>query len=195
MALSAHHASLRAYLESDEGAERKSEYHRGVVVAMAGGSVNHARIGLNFGAEARRALRGCACEAFTSDLRVFVPEAQSFFYPDVSIACDPQVQGRDLTNPVVIVEVLSRSTEVYDRGAKFEAYREIESLRHYVLVHQERPMAELFTRADAGRWTLEVFRGLDAVLPLPAVEVEVSLAEVYANVGFGPEPADGDAGG
>ena len=110
------------------------------------------------------------------------------------VSCEPMtfMPGTDDTasNPTVIIEVLSKSTEAYDRGKKFEHYRQLPSLREYVLVSQDTPVIERFTRESDDRWVLTTARGLAAVLPLPVIEAELPLAEVYDKVGFNPPTAN-----
>ncbi|MES2461150.1 MAG: Uma2 family endonuclease [Armatimonadota bacterium] len=184
--------SPEEYLDRERYAENKSEYIAGEILAMAGASLTHNRITLNLGGELRARLRGSSSSPFTSDLRVQVSAAGPYFFPDALIICSDPVfrDGREDTvlNPVVLIEVLSPSTEAYDRGEKFAYYRRMESLQEYVLVSQTRPRVERFTR-QGDLWVLEEFNGTDpsTVLPLVSVDCLLPLAEVYAGVTFPDE--------
>ncbi|MBE7467967.1 MAG: Uma2 family endonuclease [Anaerolineae bacterium] len=178
--------SPEEYLALEETAEYRSEYYRGEIFAMAGGSANHNRIAGNIYLELRETLEGKSCEAFITDMRLHIKKNSLYTYPDVMVVCGriEYIKGRTdtLTNPVVIIEVLSDSTQAYDRGAKFELYRAIESLQDYVLVDQARVHVEYFHKLEDGRWLLEEFNELEAVLRLEAVNVELPLSRVYQRV-------------
>jgi Uma2 family endonuclease len=126
-------------------------------------------------------------------MRVSVERGARFVYPDGAVVCDgPQFEARDpnhttIVNPRLVVEVLSPSTEGYDRGDEFRAYRTVESLREYVLVSQDRPLVETFVRQHDGRWLLSTFAGLESAANLQALNVDLPLAEVYAGVEFPPD--------
>jgi Uma2 family endonuclease len=176
------------YLHRDREADFKSEFYRGEMFAMAGASAKHNLIVLNCGAVLREQLKQRPCLVYSSDLRVQVQATGLFTYPDLSIVCDdPQFeydQGDVLVNPNVIVEVLSESTEAYDRGKKFEHYRQIPSLNHYVLISQDRHSIEVFTRTGEGEWTLRAEQSPDASVELAAIECSLPLAEVYDKVNW-----------
>lgn len=160
---------------------------------MAGGSARHSLIATNLAGSMNSRLKGHRCTRYNSDLRVGIPGDDLYTYPDVSVFCEPLtfLPGTDdtATNPTVIVEVLSKTTEAYDRGRKFEHYRRLPSLREYVLVSQEAATIERFTREGDGRWVLTAAHGLEAVLPLEAIETALPLAEVYDKVDFTPPEA------
>src|SRR5579871_5215748 len=166
-----------AYLERERKAETKSEYYAGVVVAMAGASPEHAALVFDLSMPLGMQLRGGSCQGFNNDLRVRVPACNAYFYPDVVIVCDePKYELsaglRSLLNPTLIIEALSPSTEMVDRQEKFDCYWTLESLKTYVLVSQDRPRIEIYTRQGSGSWLLEVANGLDAVVRLDAVDCE-----------------------
>jgi Uma2 family endonuclease len=124
-----------------------------------------------------------SCAVFTSDQRLHVEATGIFTYPDVSVACGPRFHPKhrdNLVNPTLIVEVLSKSTEAYDRGAKFAHYQTLPSLTDYVLVSQRERRIEHFRRLDTGQWLLTVHQGDDAVLKLPALGCEIPLADIYS---------------
>jgi Uma2 family endonuclease len=149
------------YLEHERTAEYKSEYVEGEVFAMPGGTLRHSHLQMVVGAEFLLQLRG-RCSVYSSDAKVRSPRTNSYLYPDVSIVCGaPAVFGPHtdvLVNPVVIIEVLSPSTENYDRGKKFELYRYIESLADYLMFHWEEPWEEHFHRQPDGRWLFSEYR-------------------------------------
>jgi len=180
--------TVEEYLRIEREAPYKSEYYGGEMFSMAGGTARHSLLAANVGGLLNAPLRGHRCTSYTSDLRIGIPADDLYTYPDISIFCEPMtfLPGTDdtATNPTVIIEVLSKATEAYDRGKKFAHYRQLPSLREYVLVSQDAPTIERFTRESDDRWVLTTARGLDAVLPLPVIEAELPLAEVYAKVDF-----------
>jgi Uma2 family endonuclease len=174
------------YLEIDRAAEVKSEYYDGEMFAMSGGRAPHAIISFALGAALIPALRGRRCIVTGSDLRVRASEGGPFFYPDVSVCCGEMQLADDnkdtLLNPIVIFEVLSPSSEAYDRGKKFAAYRRIDSLREYVLVSQTEPSVESYLRGSDDKWTLTEFTGTDAICSLKSIECQIALSDVYRDV-------------
>ncbi len=177
------------YLARERLAQSKSEYLDGRIHAMAGASRVHSLIAMNLGAELRQRLRESPCEVHGSDLRVLVDETGLFTYPDVTVVCgEPKFFERSkldtLVNPKVIFEVLSPSTEAYDRGGKFGHYRRVASLREYVVVSQERMLVEWFCRGDDGAWVLREARGAEGVLRLDSLGCEVPLSGIYERVNF-----------
>ncbi len=153
--------------------------------AMAGGTTRHAEIGINAGTALKQALRGRGCRTFSGDLRIQLDDRGTYVYPDLSVVCGPvETAGdRDLTllNPTLVLEVLSPSTEAFDRGGKATAYRRLPSLDVLVLVSQDRPAAEVYRREGA-RWTVEDAAGLDATVSL--LGADVALADLYDGVEF-----------
>src|SRR5262249_49348713 len=158
----------------ERAAEFKSEFFDGEIFAMAGGTLRHSLIATNLAAEFRNRLKGGPCVPFNSDLRIKIATTGLFTYPDLSVICGPPefVPGTDDTvlNPTVLVEVLSDSTEAYDRGKKFEHYRQIEALREYLLVSQKEPRIEQFIRQPDRRWLLHEAAGLEATLEVPSLQ-------------------------
>ena len=179
------------YLSLERSAAFKSEYIDGEIVAMSGGSFAHNLIAANIAGELRAQLRQGSCMVTSSDQRVKTPKGGLYTYPDVTvICCEPVFEDAaqdTVTNPTVIVEVLSPSTEAYDRGEKFARYRLIPSLREYVLVSQDQPRVEWYTRGASG-WLLQDTGGMDGSIDLAALGCTLALAEVYAKVAFGGEP-------
>jgi Uma2 family endonuclease len=173
------------YLVRERAAEYRSEYIDGRMVLMTGGSRAHSLIGLNIAATLHEALRGGPCEVHQSDMRVRVAEGAFYTYPDVLVACAP-VELEDshndtLLQPVVIVEVLSPSTAAYDRGKKRQRYQEISSLKHYLLVEQDRPYVE-HHRSDRKGWSTDAIEGLAGSVELAGIGVTLELREVYERV-------------
>ena len=180
-----HRYSADEYLELERRAETKSEFHDGQIYAMTGASREHNLVNVNISRELSQQLKGRPCEAYAADMRVKAAESRSYHYPDFTVVGGSPVFEDDhldtLLNPTLVIEVLSPSTESYDRGGKFASYRKIESLREYVLVSQDAPRIERFQRTAEG-WVLTEAEGLDATLPLDAIGCTLSLREVYEKV-------------
>jgi Uma2 family endonuclease len=176
------------YLEIERAAEFKSEYYRGEMFAMSGARQPHNLIASNLTGLLWQQFRRRACQTYSNDMRVRVASTGLYTYPDIVAVCgEPQcLDEKDdtLLNPNLIVEVLSPSTEAYDRGLKFELYRSIESLRDYLLVSSERVSAELFTRQTDGRWILSGATALEDTIELQSVGCTLRLADIYEKVQF-----------
>jgi len=176
------------YLEIERRAAFKSEYHAGQMFATAGASREHNLITGNVVGELRSLLRGRPCETYPSDMKVLVSAGGLYTYPDASVACgEPQFldrQGDVLLNPLVIVEVLSDSTEAYDRGVKFALYQRVESLQEYLLVSQDKARVERYVRQLGGQWLYSRVDGLEGEISLDALGYRPPLSEVYARVQF-----------
>ena len=185
------------YLARERVATVKSEFYRGEIFAMAGGSPRHNTISGNVFAILRNCLRGSPCRPFNSDQRIRITANTLSTYPDVSIICgEVQVDQEDqdaIINPRVIFEVLSKSTESYDRGKKFDLYRQLESLQEYVLVSQDEPQIDRFTRQDDGSWNLTITKGLENSIQLSSLLGVLPIAGIYEDVIFGPEEAASSA--
>ena len=176
------------YLAAERLSETRSEYLDGGVYPMTGGTANHIRIVANITTQLNTQLDGRTCDVFPTDMKVRLPGSRKFFYPDVVVVCG-ELQYHDkrkdiITNPDLVVEVLSPSTEAFDRGAKFEAYRTIKSLKEYLLVAQGKPLIEQYVRNGDGRWTYTEAAGLESTLTLPSVECTLNLGAVYKRVEF-----------
>lgn len=181
------------YLALDRAAEFKSEFVDGDMFAMSGGTNRHARIERGLFTELSVALENSPCEPYSSNSRVRISD-RTFVYPDVTVICGegPSVDEDDdiLTDPVVVFEVLSPSTEKYDRGLKFQLYRGIESLREYILVNQEQVRIERFTRQPDGTWSLHDYLGADEELKIDALELTIPLRRIYRWVRIIPPATD-----
>ncbi len=177
--------TAQEYLKRERDASYKSEFVDGEIYAMAGASPGHNTICLNIGGLLWMQLEGTPCQAFPSDLRTAVSSDRMYTYPDISVVCGEPVfsdSGDNLTNPRVIFEILSPSTEDYDRGEKFEKYKQIASLTDYVLVAQDRPLIEHYLRDAAGEWSSFRFEGLDAELKVDSIACVLPFARVYSRV-------------
>lgn len=176
------------YLQRERKAETKSEYYDGVIVAMSGASWEHNLITAELTRLIGNGLEGKSCVVTASDLRVGVAQCNRYCYPDLTVVCGkPEFEDEafdTLLNPTLIVEVLSPSTEAMDRGEKFDCLKTLPSLQTYVLVAQDKPCVETFTRQADGTWSHEIKTGLDAIMALPAINCELRLAEIYARIDF-----------
>ena len=195
-----HSWTPEAYLAFERAALTKHELIDGRIYAMSGASRRHGLITVNTVAHLHGQLRGRECFLYSADMRVQVVATGTYTYPDVLVVCGeeafvPDQHNDMLLNPTVIIEVLSPSTEAYDRGLKFERYRALDSLQHYILIAQDRAHIDAYSRhapidiAHSIGWLLTEANGLDALLPLPAIGCQLGLAEVYARIGF--DEADG----
>jgi Uma2 family endonuclease len=180
--------SPEEYLEIERQAERKSEYYAGEMFAMPGAPATHNILAANFLGILHGEFRRRNCLVFQSDMRVHVPATGLYTYPDVSAVCGDPVyidNRRDtLLNPTVIVEVLSPSTESYDRGRKFEHYRTVPSLLHYVLVATDRVSVDLYTRESDGRWVLGPLEYPESIVDLSAIGVHLAVRDLYEKTGL-----------
>lgn len=177
---------VQDYLEGETLARRKHEFVAGTIYAMAGGTTNHNRIATNATGTLHGQLREKTCEAFNSDMKVRVRQKSDtrFYYPDLSVVCEPnQPTDSFQDRPVVIVEVISKSTRRTDEHEKRDAYLSIDSLCVYVLVEPGAAAAVVYRRTDEG-FDRETLSGLDAVIALPEIDCELPLADVYAKVTF-----------
>lgn len=174
------------YLAAERAATEKSEYFAGEIVAMSGASRNHNRIALNLAAQVHAVLRGGSCEAFAGDMRVQVDETGAYVYPDLVGVCgEPQFTDSELdtlVNPVLVVEILSPSTERHDRGPKFAHYRQMASLQEILFVSQHEKRVELYRRQD-DHWVLTDYIG-NGTVPLASIRAELRLDELYERVEF-----------
>lgn len=183
--------SPEEFLIFERAADEKHEYRDGVIVAMSGARRAHNLISLNVGSGLHGALKNKDCETYISEMRVFVPSVQLYTYPDIVVVCgEPKFVDDEfdtLTNPLILIEILSESTESYDRGQKFKNYRGIESLREYVLIAQTSPSIEKYVKHGDGFWMLSEASGVDSSITLETIDCPLSLADVYDKVNFDGE--------
>jgi Uma2 family endonuclease len=184
--------SPEEYLALERAAEFRSEYYDGIMYAMSGASRVHVRITTNLSGELHQALKQGPCEVYTIDLRLRVNPERLYTYPDISVVCGEPKLADDhndtLLNPMVLVEVLSPSTEARDRGFKFTHYRHIASLKEYVLVWQSEPRIEVYRRQPTGDWLLSEIDGMDAICRFESLGCQIPLSEIYYHVSFDPQP-------
>lgn len=184
--------SEEEYLRRERLADYKSEYYQGEIFAMAGASFSHNIITASTTTALNNGLRGKGCYAMANDMRVHIPENSLYTYPDITVVCgkaDLLAGSFDtLLNPSLIVEVLSVSTEDYDRNAKFRLYRSIASLREYVLVSQYEHCVQSYFLNENKQWIYSDAVGVESALYLAAVDVRLALADVYANVELPTKP-------
>lgn len=184
--------TAKEYLDMERVAPTKSEYYAGEIFAMAGASSRHTVIVANVVYLLVGQLKGRKCSAHANDLRVHVKQIGLYTYPDVVVICGQPLfadnQKDTLLNPNVIVEVLSDSTEQWDRGRKFAMYRTIESLTDYLLITQNSALVEHYVRQPAGQWVLSDHRGLEAAVVIASIDCTLPLADIYDKVEFDADP-------
>ncbi len=184
-----HKYTLEEYLELDRKSEARLEYWNGEVFDMSGVSPEHDQIESNLNLHLRLKLEGKKCRAYLANTRIKVPSAPPYRYGDSSALCgEPQYETiggvKVLTNPALIIEVLSDSTEAYDRGDKFTHYKSIPSFSEYLLIAQRRPHVTQLVKQDDGSWKHDEYNDLTDVVKLASLDCELSLREVYENVTF-----------
>jgi Uma2 family endonuclease len=181
--------SPEAYLAIEREAETRSEYLDGEMFAMTGGSRQHNLIVTNVVRELSLQLKRRPCEVYSNDQRVRIPETGLYTYPDIVVVCgEPSFEDESvdtLLNPILILEVLSPTTEAYDRGKKFESYRTIASLAEYVLISQQESHVEQFLRQSGEHWLFTATSGRERSVSLASVQCELALEEIYDKVGSG----------
>lgn len=185
------HLTPETYLELERKAITKNEYVNGEIIAMAGASFAHNFITLDTATHLNNQLMDGECQAATGDLRVKVPRTESYFYPDIVVVCgEPQAEDNifdTLVNPTLIVEVLSASTETYDRDEKFTHYRQIDTLQEYILISQDSVEVVQYCRQEP-EWVATKFRTLEDVMPLISIGCELPLRHIYRRVKFDSDP-------
>ena len=173
------------YLAWERKQPFKNEYHNGQIIAMSGASRSHNRITVDITIELGNQLMDSDCEVFANEMRVRTSPTVSYFYPDVIVVCgEPRFEDDTfdtLLNPIVVIEVLSPSTAAYDRGEKFESYKQLASLQEYILISQDRVRVESYHRQGA-QWLHNTLQRLEDVLPLASLECEVPLRAIYRRV-------------
>lgn len=181
--------SLAEYLQIEKEADTRYEYHNGKIFAMAGGTVEHGLISGNTYGEIRMALRrkNSDCTPINSDVKLHIISLNKFLYPDVMVICGEiersEAEKDAIINPTVIVEVLSQSTESYDRGDKFFSYRQIASLKEYILIDQYKAQIDAYVREE-DLWKIMRIEGMDKELNLDSLGITISLKDIYENVSF-----------
>jgi len=178
--------SAEDYFEREETAFEKSEYYHGEIFVMSGASVNHNLIVSNAIFSLYAKLSDAGCFVFPSDIKVELDPARHYAYPDISVVCGEIAYGAGrndiITNPKVIIEVLSESTRDYDRGGKFAAYRELPSLTDYIMIEQYRVPVEHFARKSNRLWEMRIYRSPDDVLDIDSLGISLPIREIYKNI-------------
>jgi Uma2 family endonuclease len=176
------------FLTAERLATEKHEYFKGEVFAMSGASIPHNIISVNCLTDIKNALKGKKCRPYGSDLRIHIPKNTLYTYPDISIICG-EIETTDdkfdtATNPSVIIEILSASTKNYDKGQKFDLYRDIESLREYILIDSEQIKVEKFFRNEDNSWLLTEYKTIESNFSIATVDITLQLTDVYFDVKF-----------
>jgi len=184
--------SPETYLEREVLAEEKHEYYDGKIVPMAGASINHNYIVGNIYFSLRIALKGRNFALFTTDMRLWIPDHNAYTYPDVLVIAGAPLchneRSDTITNPVMLLEVLSETTSKYDRGRKFSSYRTIPTLRDYILVEQSRCLVEQFTRVEEHKWLFTEYYEMEQIVELSFEPIQLALHDIYERVAFPPAP-------
>jgi Uma2 family endonuclease len=178
--------TIEEYLQMENASDQKHEYYQGEIFAMAGVKMPHNHITSNLATQLGSRLSGKPCKPFGGDTRVHIEKNSLFTYPDITVICGEVVtlnnDDFNVLNPAIIFEVLSPSTKSYDRGEKFSLYRDIPTLREYVLVDSESVKVEAHFINEKGLWALKEYENLDAVLEIPPIQVSVPLSDIYSGL-------------
>ena len=176
------------YLELEEKALYKSEYRNGEIIPMTGGTTNHNQIALNFASSLLYVIRGKKYRVFIGDVRLWIPEYREYTYPDVIVTdVKPIYAGKNnttVTNPLLIVEVLSKSTKNFDQGEKFTFYRSIPQFKEYVLVEQNQYQVMHYSKTNEGEWIFREYKSENDLVKLQHLDLEISLIDLYQDVNF-----------
>jgi Uma2 family endonuclease len=179
------------YLALEEEAIDKSEYHDGEIRPMTGGTTNHNKLALNFCRKFPLTINDQDYEIFINDVRLWISQTRRYFYPDIMvIQGEPAYQGDNktvVTNPILVIEVLSNSTKNYDLGGKFLYYRSIPEFREYILIDQYSYHIEQFAKNPNDKWELTEYDSKESILVLESVEFQISLKDIYARINFEPQ--------
>lgn len=175
--------TIAEYLELETAATEKNEYYQGEIFAMSGALLPHNIISVNTLGYLHQKLKGKSCRPFNSDMRVHVEKNTLFTYPDISVVCGEAKTLHDdnfnLLNPTVIIEILSKSTKNYNRGDKFKLYRDIPTLKEYILIDSEAVSVEAFRLNEKDHWELEEYKTSDTALEIPILQVSIPIIEIY----------------
>jgi len=179
---------IEDYLATEEAAQEKHEYYKGEVFAMAGAGIAHNRIVRNATTEIDNFLKGKPCEIFPSDLRIYIEGNSLFTYPDLTIFCEPLKMFKNrtdtATNPTVIIEVLSKSTQDYDRGSKFKLYRDLPSLKEYILISSTEVLVEKYKKQADNKWQFTAYNKGGESFEIETIELAVVINSFYRGVAF-----------
>lgn len=185
------HYSISEFMDLEYSeSEMKYEYINGNIYAMSGGTIKHGLISANTLFALRSALANGQkpCITFGSDVKVAISEANSYVYPDVFVVCGEMEQDQEIkeaiTNPILIVEVLSKSTHNYDQNKKFRLYRTLSSFKEYIIIDQDQATVDVFYRERENSWQIATYAGLDRIIPLTSLGIEIAMASLYENITF-----------
>lgn len=182
------YVSPEAYLTMERASETKHEYYKGEVYAMSGASREHNIIAKNFSTAVLPFLKGKSCDMFGSDLRVHIPLNTLYTYPDFTVVCGKwettDSEKDSITNPSVIIEILSKTTRDYDRGTKFNLYRSIKTLKEYILIDSLAVSVEIFTRQNNDQWVLSEYKSLSESVYISTIGLSIFLKDIYEDVSF-----------
>ena len=179
--------SISEYLTLERTSDIRHEYHNGKVYAMSGGTINHGIIGSNINAELNRAIKkaGKGCTSISNDVRIRIKGHESFVYPDAMVVCGEIESAEDdehsITNPTIVVEVVSKSSVKTDNEIKSWKYRSLDSLQEYVIIQQNIPILEIISRNDSGEWTSQYIVGLEESFHLKSIDAEISMRDIFQN--------------
>jgi Uma2 family endonuclease len=174
--------SHKDYLEGELESDIRHEFYEGYVYAMAGAGVKHNIISLNLATQLRQKARGTDCQTFMADMKLYIPEKNRFYYPDILLACDPNDNDEYYRkNPCLIIEVLSESTESIDRREKFRSYQAIASVQEYLLVSQEKMQVELYRRTGKD-WQYFLLKNVEDILHINCLNLDISMLDIYEDV-------------
>lgn len=180
--------SPEEYLEMERASDVKHEYHDGEIFAMAGASMRHNHVFHNVYVALGNSLKGKNCKPFNSDLRIHIPEKNLYTYPDISIICGkPETTDLfkdNVKNPAVIIEILSKSTKGYDKGAKFTLYRHIKTLKEYILIDSDSALIELYVRQPDNSWNLTEYSQQNDNIYIPSIGTTLFLSAIYEDINF-----------
>ena len=180
--------SPEQYLEIERNSEEKHEYHKGEIFAMSGASPAHNDIAYNINRLIASHLHQKGCKLYGSDFRIYIPEHLLFTYPDFSIVCGKaqtaEIYTDNLTNPTIIIEILSKSTKDYDRGTKFALYRSVKTLKEYILIDSTSVLVELFMRQEDNSWKLIEYKQLSDSFYISTISLTLFLKDIYDDVSF-----------
>ena len=185
--------TVAEYLALEALAEERSEYHNGTIITMAGGTKNHNILCNSIGTVLDNAIdnSGKNCTVFSADMKVKIEKHNRFLYPDASVVCDDITETDDsetiLTNPILLIEVLSKTSKNYDKGEKFEYYRSLSSFKEYMIIYQTMPKVQTWYREANDLWRIGNAEGLDAVVSLHSIGIEVALKDIYKRIRSFPE--------
>jgi len=183
--------TVEAYLATEQDADKRYEYHNGEIFGLAGGSINHGLLCGNIYSEIRRGLKKkkSNCKPFMSDIKLHIKATNSFVYPDTMVVCGELETAKEnknaIENPVLVVEVLSKSTADYDRGDKFFLYKKIPSLQEYVLIEQDKEQVDVFyKKTGSDLWSIRRYEGLKSKIKLQSIDLDIKMSDLYFDINF-----------